>query len=189
MAYACSTASSRQISRGERRASNAARQGPAALIDIGFYQLGARTADAVLPQLVAKALAAGHRIMVRAPDAVMLGKLDLALWAQPPDGFLPHGIDSDVGPDRAASQPVLLSLAPLASGNSAAIGAANGADCLAQVGGDLPDRLDGLTRVLFLFDADGVDVARARWRALARQDGIKPVYWREGEGGRFEKAG
>ncbi len=163
------------------------------MIDIGFYQLGARTADAVLPQLVAKALAAGHRIIVRAPDAAMLGKLDLALWAQPADGFVPHGIDSDVGPDRAASQPVLLSLAPLpvgnGSGNRAGNRAANGADCLAQVGDDLPDSLDGLTRVLFLFDADGVDVARARWRALARQDGVKPVYWREGEGGRFEKAG
>jgi hypothetical protein len=64
----------------------------------------------------------------------------------------------------------------------------NRADCLAQVGGDLPDDLTGLSRVLFLFDADTVEVARVRWRAVAKADGLRPVYWREGEGGRFEKA-
>jgi DNA polymerase-3 subunit chi len=148
--------------------------------DIGFYQLATRRAEAVLPQLVAKALAAGHRLVVRA-DAATLAKLDTALWTTPPDNFIPHGIDTDIGPDRAASQPVLLT--------TAALPAVNTADCLAQVGDDLPDDLTGLTRVLFLFDADGTEVARNRWRQVANLPGIKPVYWREAEGGRFEKAG
>jgi hypothetical protein len=46
-----------------------------------------------------------------------------------------------------------------------------------------------LTRVLFLFDAKGAEVARNRWRRLAKVEGVKPVYWRETDGGRFEKAG
>ncbi len=151
------------------------------MIDIGFYQLASRRAEAVLPQLVTKALAAGHRIVVRSDDAALLGRIDAALWSFAPDSFVPHGIDSEVGADRAPHQPVLLTTAPLP--------AANGADCLAQVGGDLPDDFAGLARVLFLFDADTVDIARARWRGLARQADLTPVYWREGESGRFEKAG
>ena len=147
---------------------------------INFYQLATRRAEAVLPQLVGKALAAGHRVVIRSDDAALLERLDEALWL-PADSFVPHGREGDVGPERAASQPVLLTSAPLP--------AANGADCLAQVGGDLPDEVTRLARVLYLFDADGIETARARWRLLAKAEGVKPVYWREGEGGRFEKAG
>jgi DNA polymerase-3 subunit chi len=151
------------------------------MIDIGFYQLAQRRAEAVLPPLVTKALAAGHRIIVRCGDPARLAAIDAALWRFAPDSFLPHGIDSEIGPDRAAAQPVLLSAAPLP--------AANAADCLAQVGDDLPDDLAGLSRAIFLFDADGVETARTRWRLLAKQESVRPVYWREGEDGRFEKAG
>ena len=151
------------------------------MIEIGFYQLAERRAEAVLPPLVGKALAAGHRIVVRSSDAALLKKLDDALWRVPADSFVPHGIDNDLGPGRCASQPVLLSAAGLP--------AANAADCLAQIGDDLPDDLAGLIRVLFLFDADGLEIARNRWRRLAKAEGVKPVYWRETDSGRFEKAG
>lgn len=150
------------------------------MIDIGFYQLASRRAEAVLPPLVAKALAAGHRLLVRSPDAAMLARIDDAMWVTPPDSFIPHGIDRALG-DRAAAQPVLLS--------QDADWRANAADCLAQIGDDLPDDLAGLTRVLFLFDADGLQAARARWRKLSGQAAFRPVYWRESEAGRFEKAG
>ncbi len=151
------------------------------MIDIAFYQLAQRRAEAVLPQLVTKALAAGHRLVIRSPDAPLLARIDSALWTTSADSFVPHGLDSDLGPARAAGQPVLLSAGTLP--------AANAADCLAQVGGDIPDDLTGLTRVLFLFDADSTETARARWRIVARKDGVRPAYWREAEGGRFEKAG
>ncbi len=146
---------------------------------VNFYQLANRSAAAVLPALAGKALEAGHRVVVRA-EAALLPALDLALWSHAPDAFLPHGIDSDLGPARAARQPLLLTAAPLP--------AANGADCLVQVGGELPEALDGLARALFLFDGDGIEAARAHWRRLAATD-VQRVYWREGEGGRFEKAG
>ena len=150
------------------------------MIDIGFYQIASRRAEAVLTPLVAKALAAGHRLLVRSLDAALLALIDDALWQSPPESFIPHGVDRAVG-DRAATQPVLLSLD--------AHWRINSADCLAQIGDDLPGDLAGLTRVLFLFDADGVPTARARWRYLAGSAAFRPVYWREAEGGRFEKAG
>ena len=151
------------------------------MIDIGFYQLARRRAEAVLAPLVGKALAAGHRLLIRSPDAALLARIDDALWQVPADGFVPHGIDRALGPDRAASQPVLLSID--------ATRAVNAADCLVQVGDDIPDDLTGLARVLFLFDAESLPTARARWRALSGREGLRPVYWREAEGGRFEKAG
>ena len=150
------------------------------MIDIAFYQLAQRRAEAVLPQLVTKALAAGHRILIRTPDAALLARIDLALWSYAPDSFLPHAIDTEA-PDRAADQSVLLT--------AAALPAANQADCLAQVGDDLPDDFAGLTRVLFLFDADTTETARNRWRILSKRDDVRPAYWRESEDGRFEKAG
>ena len=150
------------------------------MIDVGFYQLAQRRAEAVLPALVTKALAAGHRLLIRAPDPAVLDKIDAALWSFAADSFLPHGIDSALGEDRVTSQPVLLS--------TAGDWTRNAADCLAQVGGDIPDDLSGLVRVLFLFDADDLETARARWRLVSRAEALRPVYWRETEGGRFEKA-
>ncbi len=182
MACACLIALSLKISKADAGRCPEPSGGPGpdyAMIEIGFYQLASRRAEAVLPQLLTKALAAGHRVIVRCADAELLAAIDTALW-YPADSFLPHGIAADLGPARAFSQPVLLDAADLP--------AVNGADCLAQIGGALPDDLIGLSRVLYLFNADSIDVARASWRLLAKQDGIVSAYWREGENGRFEKA-
>ena len=151
------------------------------MIDIGFYQLNQRRAEAVLPQLVAKALAAGHRVWIGSVDTALLARVDAALWDFAPDSFVPHGMVTAIDAGRAAAQPVLLA--------STGDWSANAADCLVQVNGDLPDDLSGLTRVLYLFDADALDIARTRWRRIASTDGVRPAYWRENDAGRFEKAG
>ncbi len=151
------------------------------MIDIGFYQLNQRRVEAVLPQLVTKALAAGHRLLITGPDTALLDRVDAALWDFAADSFVPHGLATALGDARAATQPVLL--APLRDWTR------NAADCLVQLGGDLPDDLGGLARVLFLFDAENLETARARWRHLARADAVRPAYWRETDAGRFEKAG
>lgn len=168
MACACSTASSPTISRvGD------------ALTEIGFYQLGRRGLDAVLPRLLEKALAAGHRVLVRHPDAALLKRLDARLWDYEPASFLPHGVDGEA----AASQQVLL---------TAQAGNPNGADLLAVPGGALPDDVNGFARALYLFDGNedaALALARDEWRRVRGLAGASPVYWREVEGGRWEKAG
>ena len=43
--------------------------------DVGFYQLAAtKPLDAVLPKLLEKAVAAGHRVVVRSGDAAQLAQ-------------------------------------------------------------------------------------------------------------------
>lgn len=168
MACACSTASSPTISRGGDL-----------LSEIGFYQLGRRSLDTVLPRLLEKALAAGHRVVVRHPDVSLLKRLDARLWDYEAASFLPHGMDGEA----AAAQPVLL---------TAEAGNANRADLLAVPGGALPDDVADFARTLYLFDGNddaALALAREEWRRVRGLAGATPVYWREGEGGRWEKSG
>ncbi|MBV8972646.1 MAG: DNA polymerase III subunit chi [Sphingomonadaceae bacterium] len=149
------------------------------MTDVNFYQLASRPLGAVLPRLLEKAVAAGFRSVVRSADADLLARLDAALWTYDPASFLPHAVD---GP-FAAEQPVLLTTAETD---------ANAADLIAVVDGVLPGDLAPYRRALYLFDGgDEAALARARghWRALKDRDGVTPVYWREGGGGRWEKVG
>ena len=149
------------------------------MTDVNFYQLASRPLDAVLPRLLEKAVAAGFRTVIRSADAGVLARLDAALWTYDAASFLPHAVD---GP-HAAVQPVLLTAAP---------DDANAADLIVVVDGVLPGDLAAYRRALYLFDggdAAALDRARSHWRALRDRDDVTPVYWREGDGGRWEQAG
>ena len=148
------------------------------MTDVNFYQLATRPLDAVLPRLLEKAVAGGYRTVIRSADAALLARLDAALWTYDAGSFLPHAVD---GP-FAAAQPVLLTAEPAD---------ANAADLAAVVDGVLPGDLGAYRRVLYLFDGGdpaALDRARGHWRALKDRDGVTPVYWREGDGGRWEQA-
>ena len=131
-----------------------------------FYHLTRGPLERTLPQLLAKARAAGWRVAVRGTDAGRMEWLDERLWLGPEDGFLPHGL---AGGKHDADQPVLLTTAP----------------DRAEVA---PDEVTRLERVCVLFDgndAAAVDRARGQWRALT-QAGCAAQYWSE-ESGRWEK--
>ena len=147
--------------------------------DVGFYQLATKPLDAVLPRLLEKAVAAGHRVVVRSGEAAVLARLDGALWGYDAASFLPHAVD---GP-HAAMQPILLTTSD---------DDANGADLAAVIDGRLPGDLTPYKRVLYLFDGgdeDALALARRHWKALRGRDGITPVYWQESERGGWQKAG
>ena len=149
------------------------------MTEVGFYQLASKPLDAVLPRLLEKALASGMRAVVRSRDAALLARIDAALWNYDPASFLPHAIDGD----DAAAQPVLLT-----GGDDTA----NAADLVAVVDGALPGDLTPFKRALYLFDggdAEALALARRHWKALKDRDDVRPVYWREGDGGRWEQAG
>ncbi|QXQ08146.1 DNA polymerase III subunit chi [Sphingosinicellaceae bacterium] len=149
------------------------------MTEIGFYQLASKPIEQVLPRVLEKAVAAGHRAVVRSADATALARLDVALWSYDPLSFLPHAIDGDT----AADQPILLT-----SGEETA----NGADLAAVIDGRLPGDLEPFKRVLYLFDGgdeEALALARRHWKALKARDDVKPVYWQENAAGRWEKAG
>ena len=143
-----------------------------------FYHLTRGPLERTLPQLLAKARAAGWRVAVRGTDAGRMEWLDERLWLGPEDGFLPHGL---AGGPHDADQPVLLTTAPDLPNRAACLMAVDGAEVA-------PDEVTRLERVCVLFDgndAAAVDRARGQWRALT-QAGCAAQYWSE-ESGRWEK--
>jgi DNA polymerase III subunit chi len=151
------------------------------MTDVGFYHLTRSTLDAVLPRLLEKAVAAGHRVRVSSEAAVTLKHLDTALWAYAPASFLPHAIEGET--EFPKRQPVLLAVGP--DGN------ANAADLLAVTDGVLPVDPGKWTRILYVFDGNkSAALARARtdWKAVRAMDGAVLAYWQESERG-WQKAG
>jgi len=148
----------------------------------GFYQLMTRSLDSVVPRLLEKVLAAGHRVLLVGDDRAVLTRLDVALWSFSPASFLPHALAGEDGAvDDADAQKILLA--------GAAVNL-NGADVLMLVGGALPDNAGDFARVLVMFDgndAAALGAARDQWRALGEGSHTR-VYWKESASG-WEKAG
>lgn len=142
-----------------------------------FYHLTRSSPEETLAALLPRALAQGWRVMIRSPDRARLERLDLALWTDPPESFLPHGME---GGPKDAQQPVLL-------GQGTAVNGAAGLFLLdgAEV---TPEEARPMERVWLIFDGgDGsaVQAARVKWKALTAA-GIAAQYWSE-ESGRWEK--
>ncbi len=142
-----------------------------------FYHLTRSPLEAALPLLLARALEAGMRVMVRGSDPARMEWLDEKLWLGAGEAFLPHGL---AGGPSDADQPILLCATPNLPADRACLMAVDGAevseaDCA------------GVQKVFVLFDGnDEVALAHARtqWKALTGA-GVKAQYWSE-EGGRWQ---
>lgn len=144
-------------------------------MQVDFYHLTRQPLDRVLPQIAAKVLAAGNRLLIVVANDDERARLDRHLWSYAPDSFLPHGC---VGGGTDAGQPILL--AP-------DIDAANGARHIALADGIWrPDALD-FDRAFHLFDAERIADARAAWKLLVGREGVEPRYWKQNEAGRWEQ--
>ena len=78
------------------------------MTEIGFYHLQRTSLEKALPRLLEKVLASGRRAVVMAGSPERVEALNLALWVQDPNGFLPHGSAADGNAER---QPVWLTAA------------------------------------------------------------------------------
>lgn len=143
-----------------------------------FYHLTQSSVEQTLPMLLSKSRAQGWMIEVRGTDQAAMARLDQALWAGPPDAFLPHGL---AGGPHDADQPILL---------TTQAGQMPDADCIMSVHSAevSPQEVEASTRVCVLFDGhDGDALARARvqWKTLTAA-GCSAQYWAQ-DGGRWEK--
>jgi DNA polymerase-3 subunit chi len=139
------------------------------MTEIGFYHLKTTPLERALPQLLERALAAGHRVVVMAGSDERVLALDTVLWTYNDASFLPHGTARD---GNAARQPVFL---------TAADENPNGASMLVLVDGMDCAHLGQFRRVCDMFDGndDGaVAAARERWRR-ATAAGCDLVYWQQ----------
>ena len=143
-----------------------------------FYHLTRAGLDDTVMTTVSRALGAGWRVMIRAPDAGLLEHLDAKLWLGPEESFLAHGLQG--GPQDAA-QPVLLGQGPI--GNAAkGLMLLSGAEAVRE-------EVTGLERIWVLFDgADipAVAAARLRWTELTSW-GLAAQYWSDESGAWVKK--
>ncbi len=148
-----------------------------AAAEIWFYHLESASVEETLPPLIEKCLDRGWRAHVLSPSAERLQALDSHLWTWKPTSWLPH---HSPGADGAHLSPVQLGL--VADGTAEAVFLLDGASWT---------QLEGVARFFVLFDGrdpDNVSHARQQWR-VAKEAGLLPTYWRQGEDGRWAKNG
>lgn len=144
--------------------------------DIRFYHLTTRSLESALPEILAKALAGGRRVVVRVAHDGTIAALSEALWTAQPDSFLPHGSAAD---GHAADQPIWLTTG---TDNP------NNADVLVLAGGGAEEITNYALCCAMLDGRDeaAVDAARAQWKTW-RAEGMTVTYWKQTETGGWEK--
>ena len=142
---------------------------------VDFYQLSRDSAEAVLPLIAERTLAAGERLLAVSGDDQQLARLSQSLWERGGGAFLANGFAGSAHDPR---QPILL---------SDRAEPANGARYLALADGVWRDEAGSFERVFLLFGADTIDDARRQWRALDTVKGAERHYWEQGEGGKWEQ--
>jgi DNA polymerase-3 subunit chi len=145
-------------------------------MQVDFYHLTKLPLERALPQIAAKVIAAGGRLIIVAGEENQRVRLDQLLWSYAPESFLPHG---QAGGEDDARQPVLIVASPEA---------ANGARNIALVDGVWREEALAFDRAFHFFDEERIADARAAWRGLADRDGIDRNYWKQNDAGRWEKA-
>ena len=150
------------------------------MTDVSFYLVSdAMTPgqlDAVLPRLLEKILAAGHRVVLRCPDEERLQRVDELLWREPAEGFLPHAAGTT--DETAAELPVYLTTQPENPTQ---------ADVLVRLAGAPADDFAQYLRVVDIFSGTEADrtAGRERWRTL--KDKGYPLAFYTYENGRWQK--
>lgn len=151
------------------------------MTEIRFYHAQHSSLLQFLPGLLAKALAGGHRIVVRLPDDTAIEALNDHLWTYSADSFLPHGTKKE---GHAAAQPIWL---------TNTIENPNQANMLLIVPGSAQDVAADIGDYALCCDViegqqeEEVAAARARWKSY-KDVGYDVTYWQQTSKGWEKKA-
>ena len=147
------------------------------MTEIRFYHMQRKRLEQALPEIVAKALERGHRLVVKAGSSERTEALDGILWTYDPDSFLPHGYIKD-GMER--DQPVWLT-----TGDDNP----NQATVLVLVDGAVSGDVGNFELCCELFDGNdetAVAAARERWKVY-QEKGHALAYFQQDDSGRWQK--
>lgn len=149
------------------------------MTDIRFYHLQKQSLDQALPQILKKALAGGHKVVVQMPSAAEVERMNGHLWTYHPNEFLPHGSQKD---GHAESQHIWLSDKEENP---------NEADVLILTGGSTSEKLSDYKLVCEMLnghDDEQIKAARCRWKTYG-DTGYNITYWKQTEKGGWEEKG
>ncbi|MHA3978570.1 DNA polymerase III subunit chi [Halovulum sp. GXIMD14794] len=144
--------------------------------EVLFYHLTTSPLERSLPELLARSLDRGWRVVIRAGSEPRLTWIDEMLWTHDDQSFLPHGT---AAMGHADLQPIYLTTGTENPAN---------ASVLMLVAGARVDAGEAANwdRVCLIFDGDNPDelaAARADWVAV-RDAGLSGKYWAQ-EGGKW----
>lgn len=149
------------------------------MTEVRFYHMEQQNLDQTLPALLSKALAGGHKIVVKAANDQEVERLNAHLWTYNPNSFLPHGSKKDGNPEE---QPIWL---------TAEDENPNGADVLILTTGTTSETYDQYDLCCEMLDGrnqEAVTEARARWTSY-KDGGHDVTYWQQSANGWEKKAG
>ena len=145
-------------------------------MQVDFYHLTATPLDRALPQIAAKVVEGGQRLLIVSAQAEQLAGIDRLLWSYRADSFLPH---AQIGAGDDTRQPILI---------ADDVVAANAARHVALVDGEWREAALDFDRAFHFFEDEHIRSAREAWRALGGRDGIERRYWKQNDAGRWEQA-
>ncbi len=133
-------------------------------MEIQFYHLLTTSLETALPKLMAKALDAEYRVLIKSENISQLQIIDEQLWSYDPASFLPHAIYEKSGYNQ--QQPILL---------ATEINNYNGANLLLILDStELNDsELCSFTRIIDIFngnDSNATTLARKRWQSYKERN-------------------
>lgn len=149
------------------------------MTEVWFYHLQSQPLERALPALLEKALARGWRVVVQTIDDLRVKALDDLLWTYAAESFLPHAPASD---KDAARQPILVTRDGGNANRAALRIFVEGAEVAIEAGASY-------ARLILLFDGGNeveLDAARRQWTRL-KADNVVLAYWRQTEGGRWDR--
>ncbi len=145
-------------------------------MQVDFYHLTATPLDRALPQIAAKVVESGARLLIVSARDEQRADLDRLLWTHRPDSFLPH---AQAGAGDDSLQPILI--AP-------DVRPANQARHVALVDGEWRDGALDFDRAFHFFEDSHIQPARQAWRDLGAREGVERRYWKQNDAGRWEQA-
>ncbi len=148
------------------------------MTEIDLYELGRAPPERVLPKLLERVLERGKRAVVMVGSDEQVEALNAHLWTYAQRSFLPHGAAGD---GFAEDQPIYLTTTDENPG---------GASVLILLDEQDSSNINDYDRCFEILDgSDPGAVERARKRADAhRAAGHTVTYWRQREGGGWDKA-
>ena len=147
-------------------------------MEVRFYHLTQSPLEHTLPNLLAKSLERGWRVLVQGGNEARLKFMDRHLWTYAEDSFLPHGLEG-----QGAGQPIWLTATDENPNDAGVLMLIDGARAT-------PERMAGFDLVTLFFDgADQAAVARARedWKMVTAAN-LPAVYWAQENGAWLQKA-
>ena len=148
-------------------------------MDIKFYHLSRTTPAQILPELLGRVRAKGHKIMIRCSSDGEAERLNDSLWVHPADSFLPHDLSSS---KEASNQSILI---------GAGLDNPSGADVLFLMPGansTLEGNWSVCCAILDGSNPEDITIGRTNWKQW-KDSGHTLTYWQQGEHGKWEQKG